>query len=91
MGEGSKTVEFFEDSQVGLSGKEGVEAAEVLVMLVKATDDEFGDIVGSGDSLTANGIDQFRPVELEEIKDGEGAWGDLSISILEFQDFLVAE
>lgn len=41
LGEGSKAIELLKEGQVSLSGSNGLEAAEVLVILVKAADDQL--------------------------------------------------
>lgn len=89
FGERGKTVEFFEDSQVSLSRFNGVEAAEILVMVIKAEDNQLGDIVGSGDGFTTDGIHQFRPMFFDEIEDGNGSRGSLHVVISELDDLLV--
>ena len=89
-GEGGKTIELFKDSEVGLGGNNGLKATEVLVMLVKTADDQFGDIVGGGDGKTANGIGEFGPVTLEEVEDDDGSGAGKGIGGLELKDVLIA-
>ena len=78
-----ETVEFFKDGEVELSGFDGLKTAEVLVMLVKAADDQFGGVVGGGDESRADGIDQPGPMEFEESEDGDGGRGSFQVGWLE--------
>ena len=72
LGEWSKAVELFEDSEVGMSALNGFETAEVLIMLVKASDHQLGGIVRGWDGVAANRVAQFGPVTFKEIKDDKG-------------------
>ena len=89
--EWSEAVDFFKDAQVALGAFNGFEAAEVLIVLVKAADDKFCGVVRGRNFVTADGIDQLGPVEYQEVKDDGGGWGGLGVSIFEGEDLLVAE
>lgn len=53
---------------------EAIKATEVLIMLVKAADDQFGGVVGARDGLALNTVNQFGPMTFQEEKDGFGLW-----------------
>ena len=67
--EGCEAVDLLEDGQVALRIGDGLEAAEVLVVLVKAADDEFDGVVGGRDGAGAEAIGQLGPVTLKEVED----------------------
>ena len=45
-----------------------LKAAESLVVLVKTANNEFDGVVGGGDGVTADAVDQFGPMAFQEIK-----------------------
>lgn len=68
-GKGGKAIDFFEDGEIGLSMVDGLKATEGLVMLVKASDNQFDGVVGGRDGVTADAVGEFGPVALQEIED----------------------
>ena len=66
--EGSEAIDLFEDGEVSVGRLERLKAAEGLVMLVETSDHEFDGVVGGGDGVIANAVDQFGPVAFEEVK-----------------------
>ena len=81
--EGCQAIDLLEDGEVSVGRLERLEAAEGLVVLVETPDDEFDGVVGSGDGVIANAVDQFGPVAFEEVKDDTG--------LIEGLDVLVAQ
>lgn len=79
MGEGGKPVEFLKDGQVTLGMGDGLEAAEVLVMVVEAADDAFDGIIGGWDQVRADAVEQPGPMALQEVKDDCGLGAGLDI------------
>ena len=61
--EGRKPVQLLKNAQEDLGGLDTLEAAEVLVVLVKTANDLFHRVVGLGNDLTLDGVDQFRPAQ----------------------------
>jgi len=68
LGRGREAIELLEDGQIALSGGDGLKAAEVLIVLVKAADDEFHGVVGGRDRADADAIGQLGPVAVQEIE-----------------------
>ncbi len=90
VGKRGEAVDLLEYGQEALGGVDAVEAAEGWIVLVKATNNQFDGIVGLGNEVAFDGIDQFRPVSLQEIKDG-GSFRLLSpIFLTQSQDLFVA-
>ena len=69
LGEGGEAIELLEDGQVALGIGDGLEAAEVLVVLVEAADDQFDGVVGCRDGAGADAVGQLGPVAFQEIED----------------------
>ena len=65
-------IKFFKDGQKKASGFDAVEAAEVLIVLVKAADNQLDGVVGPGDEVALDSVDQLGPVSFQEVKDGGG-------------------
>ena len=79
IGEGSETIDFLEEGQVKPGTFDRLEAAEGLVVpctvqsrtvLGKDEDDLLGGVVGSGDVLALNGVDQ----PFGKLRTGLGQW-----------------
>jgi hypothetical protein len=75
IGEGGQAIQFLENGQEGMGGFDALEVAEALVMLVEAPNNQFHGVVGFGDDLALNGVDQLEPVALQEVEDGGRAGG----------------
>ena len=71
-GKRGQAIKLLKDGQKKLSRVDAVEATEILIMLVKATDDQFDGIVGPGDEVAFDRIDQLGPVSFQEVKNGGG-------------------
>ena len=77
--EGGKAIDLLEDGEVGMGMVDGFKAAEGLVVLIEASNDEFDGVVGSGDGVTANAVDELGPMAFEEVKDDAGLRQGLDI------------
>ena len=79
MGKWCEAIEFFKDSQIGMSAINRFETAEILIMLVKTADHQLGGIVSGWDRGGADRVAKFRPVTFKEIKDDERIWGSCGV------------
>ena len=68
LGEGDEAIQLFEDPQEKLGALDALEAAEVLVMLVEAPDDQLHRVVRGGNQIALDPIHQRRPVPLQKVK-----------------------
>ena len=59
-------------------------------MLAEDTNDLLGSIVGGGDVLAFNGVNQSGPVTFQESEDGFGLWGLVDKYLSLGQDLVVA-
>ena len=88
--EGRKAIEFLKDGQVTVRTVEGLEAAEVLIVLIEAADDHLDGIVGGRDAVAADSIDQARPMALQEVEEGGRVRRGGHILMPESQDIAIA-
>ncbi len=65
-----------------MSAFQVVETAEVLIVLIEASDDEFGNIVGAGNGGILDGINQLRPMMFQKLENGDCLGGLDSICVL---------
>jgi len=63
-------VKLLEDGQVALRIFAGLEAAEVLIMLVEAANDPLDGVIGGRDQAGFDTVGQPGPMALQEVKDG---------------------
>jgi hypothetical protein len=77
VGEGGETVDLLEHAQVESGAVDGLEAAKGLVVLGEDADHLLSGVVGGGDVMTFDGVDQVGPVAFQEVKD-EGSVGHVS-------------
>ena len=74
LGKRGEAVELLENGQEQMGAVQVVKATEVLVMLVEASNDQFGSVVGTGDGLAFNTVNQLGPMAFQEQRDGLGIW-----------------
>ncbi len=89
MREGGKAIYLLEDTQEELGGLDGIEAAEVLEVLVKPPDDQLHCVVGPGYDLTFDAIDQGGPVPLQEVEDDYDGRRLLHVALPQGHHFVV--
>ena len=68
--EGRAAVDLLKDRQVALRLGAGLEAAEVLGVLVEAPDHAFDGVVGRRDPAGFDAVVEPGPMVLQEVKDG---------------------
>jgi hypothetical protein len=64
MSEGCEAVDLLEDAQVQPGRGNSLETTKGLVVLSEMANDLLGGVVGGGDEMAINGIDQAGPVAL---------------------------
>jgi hypothetical protein len=74
-----EAVELLKDGQVTLRIGDGLEATEVLVMLVKAANDAFDGVVGRRDQAGTDAVGQPGPMALQEVKDDDSLGPGLDV------------
>ena len=57
IGKGREAIHNLKDTQIGARGFEAIQATHRLVMLVKATNDQFSGVVGFWDQWMLEGIE----------------------------------
>ena len=90
LGERCEAIDFLEHTEVALGALKVIKAAEILIVLIEATNNQFDGVICGWDSIAANRIEQFGPVVFQEIENSDGWRGGLDVGIFEGQDVLVA-
>lgn len=62
VGERGEAIQLVKHGQIKVDRGSTLKATKVLIVLVKATDDQLNGVVGLGDKLALDAIDQLGPV-----------------------------
>ena len=84
--EGRAAVDLLKDTQVTLRIGDGLEATEVLVMLVEAANDAFDGVIGRRDQVGADAVGEPGPMAFQEVKDDDSLGPGLDVVLTQGQD-----
>ena len=75
IGKGRETIHKLKDPQIGTRRCEAIQATHRLVVLVKASNHQFGGVVGFRDQRMLQGIDQLGEMAFQTVEKGRHGWG----------------